>query len=75
MNTLQKSPFIKDILLSVGGWTFSIWKEGVKVNSDVEVDLCFPIFIKVNGFLTNVFVVTVSSSLVLYFNRIHMTVD
>lgn len=75
MNTLQKSPFIKDILLSVGGWTFSIWKEDVKVNSDVEVDLCFPIFIKVNGFLTNVFVVTVSSSLVLYFNRIHMTVD
>lgn len=75
MNTLQKSPFIKDILLSVGGWTFSIWKEGVKVNSDVEVDLCFPIFIKVNGFLTNVFVVTVSSSLVLYFNLIHMTVD
>lgn len=75
MNTLQKSPFIKDILLSVGGWTFSIWKECVKVNSDVEVDLCFPIFIKVNGFLTNVFVVTVSSSLVLYFNRIHMTVD
>lgn len=75
MNTLQKSPFIKDILLSVGGWTFSIWKEGVKVNSDVEVDLCFPIFVKVNGFLTNVFVVTVSSSLVLYFNRIHMTVD
>lgn len=75
MNTLQKSPFIKDILLSVGGWTFSIWKEGVKVNSDVEVDLCFPIFIKVNGFLTNVFVVIVSSSLVLYFNRIHMTVD
>ena len=75
MNTLQKSPFIKDILLSVGGWTFSIWKKGVKVNSDVEVDLCFPIFIKVNGFLTNVFVVTVSSSLVLYFNRIHMTVD
>lgn len=74
MNTLQKSPFIKDILLSVGGWTFSIWKEGVKVNSDVEVDLCFPIFVKVNGFLTNVFVI-VSSSLVLYFNLIHMTVD
>ena len=74
MNTLQKSPFIKDILLSVGGWTFSIWKEGVQVNSDVEVDLCFPIFVKVNGFLTNVFVI-VSSSLVLYFNLIHMTVD
>lgn len=74
MNTLQKSPFIKDILLSVGGWTFSIWKEGVKVKSDVEVDLCFPIFVKVNGFLTNVFVI-VSSSLVLYFNLIHMTVD
>ncbi len=29
--TLQRSPFFKDILLLVGGWTFSIWKEGVKV--------------------------------------------
>jgi len=31
INTLQKSPFIKDIILTVGGWTFSIWKEGVTV--------------------------------------------
>lgn len=26
---LQRSPFFKDVLLVVGGWTFSIWKEGV----------------------------------------------
>ena len=29
---LQRSPFFKDILLSIGGWTFAIWKEGVSVN-------------------------------------------
>ncbi|NXO24223.1 WDR63 protein, partial [Cisticola juncidis] len=29
INTLQKSPFFKDILLSVGGQKFAIWKEGV----------------------------------------------
>ncbi|KAK2179552.1 hypothetical protein NP493_483g01017 [Ridgeia piscesae] len=27
--TLQRSPFFKDIILCVGGWTFSIWKEGL----------------------------------------------
>ncbi|XP_048581354.1 dynein axonemal intermediate chain 3 [Nematostella vectensis] len=32
INTLQVSPFFKDIILTVGGWTFAIWKEGV--NSD-----------------------------------------
>jgi len=26
---LQRSPFFEDILLSVGDWTFKIWKEGV----------------------------------------------
>ncbi|NXT71957.1 WDR63 protein, partial [Chaetops frenatus] len=29
INTLQKSPFFKDIFLSVGGQKFAIWKEGV----------------------------------------------
>ncbi|XP_074895207.1 dynein axonemal intermediate chain 3 isoform X2 [Buteo buteo] len=29
INTLQRSPFIKDIILSVGGRNFAIWKEGV----------------------------------------------
>lgn len=27
INTLQRSPFFKDIILVVGGWNFSIWKE------------------------------------------------
>ncbi|XP_073449718.1 dynein axonemal intermediate chain 3 [Aquarana catesbeiana] len=29
VHTVQRSPFLKDIVLSVGGWNFSIWKEGV----------------------------------------------
>ncbi|XP_042675433.1 dynein axonemal intermediate chain 3 [Centrocercus urophasianus] len=29
VNTVQRSPFFKDIILSVGGWNFAIWKEGV----------------------------------------------
>uniref|UniRef100_A0A8B9EPU3 WD repeat domain 63 n=1 Tax=Anser cygnoides TaxID=8845 RepID=A0A8B9EPU3_ANSCY len=29
VNTVQISPFFKDIVLSVGGWNFAIWKEGV----------------------------------------------
>ncbi|NXG52666.1 WDR63 protein, partial [Psilopogon haemacephalus] len=29
INTLQKSPFLKDIFLSIGGQSFAIWKEGV----------------------------------------------
>ncbi|NXE06677.1 WDR63 protein, partial [Lophotis ruficrista] len=29
INTLQRSPFFKDIILSVGGRSFAIWKEGV----------------------------------------------
>ncbi|KAK3092104.1 hypothetical protein FSP39_025223 [Pinctada imbricata] len=29
VNTVQRSPFFKDIVLCVGGWTFTIWKEGV----------------------------------------------
>ncbi|XP_064605528.1 dynein axonemal intermediate chain 3-like [Liolophura sinensis] len=27
--SLQRSPFFKDIILCVGGWTFTLWKEGV----------------------------------------------
>ncbi|XP_074732522.1 dynein axonemal intermediate chain 3 [Strix uralensis] len=29
INALQRSPFFKDIILSIGGWNFAIWKEGV----------------------------------------------
>ncbi|XP_058494774.1 dynein axonemal intermediate chain 3 [Solea solea] len=29
VNTVQRSPFYKDIILTTGGWNFAIWKEGV----------------------------------------------
>ncbi|XP_029905060.1 dynein axonemal intermediate chain 3 [Myripristis murdjan] len=29
VNTVQRSPFFKDVILTVGGWNFAIWKEGV----------------------------------------------
>ncbi|XP_009072670.1 PREDICTED: WD repeat-containing protein 63, partial [Acanthisitta chloris] len=29
VNTLQRSPFFKDIFLSIGGQNFALWKEGV----------------------------------------------
>nr|XP_021149872.1 WD repeat-containing protein 63 isoform X2 [Columba livia] len=29
IDSLQRSPFFKDVILSVGGQTFAIWKEGV----------------------------------------------
>ncbi|KAJ3055753.1 WD repeat-containing protein 63 [Rhizophlyctis rosea] len=29
MSDLQRSPFFPDVLLSVGGWSFHLWKEGV----------------------------------------------
>ncbi|KAL1022761.1 hypothetical protein UPYG_G00031960 [Umbra pygmaea] len=29
VNTVRRSPFFKDIILTVGGWTIAIWKEGV----------------------------------------------
>ncbi|NXO81612.1 WDR63 protein, partial [Sitta europaea] len=29
INTLQKSPFFKDIFLTIGGQKFAIWKEGI----------------------------------------------
>ncbi|XP_031430157.1 dynein axonemal intermediate chain 3 isoform X2 [Clupea harengus] len=31
VNTVRCSPFFEDIILTVGGWTFAIWKEGVMV--------------------------------------------
>lgn len=30
--SMERSPFYKDILLSVGGWTLAVWKEGVAVS-------------------------------------------
>ncbi|XP_034036690.1 WD repeat-containing protein 63 [Thalassophryne amazonica] len=29
VNSVQRSPFFKDIILTAGGWNFAIWKEGV----------------------------------------------
>ncbi|CAH2310444.1 WD repeat-containing 63 [Pelobates cultripes] len=29
VDTVQRSPFIQDIVLTVGGWSLAIWKEGV----------------------------------------------
>ncbi|KAM8874634.1 dynein axonemal intermediate chain 3 [Spinachia spinachia] len=29
VNTVQRSPFFKDIVLTTGNWNFAIWKEGV----------------------------------------------
>uniref|UniRef100_A0A670YA64 Dynein axonemal intermediate chain 3 n=1 Tax=Pseudonaja textilis TaxID=8673 RepID=A0A670YA64_PSETE len=29
VHTVQRSPFFKDIILTIGGWNFAIWKEGV----------------------------------------------
>uniref|UniRef100_A0A3P8WQ05 Dynein axonemal intermediate chain 3 n=1 Tax=Cynoglossus semilaevis TaxID=244447 RepID=A0A3P8WQ05_CYNSE len=29
VNSVQRSPFFRDIILSTGGWNFAIWKEGV----------------------------------------------
>ena len=31
--TIQRSPFFKDIVLVIGGWSFSIWKEGIYVST------------------------------------------
>ncbi|XP_022087919.1 WD repeat-containing protein 63-like isoform X2 [Acanthaster planci] len=30
INTLQRSPFFKDLVLAVGGWNFTLWKEGIE---------------------------------------------
>ncbi|XP_030583005.1 dynein axonemal intermediate chain 3 isoform X2 [Archocentrus centrarchus] len=29
VNTIQRSPFFKDVVLTTGGWNFAIWKEDV----------------------------------------------
>ena len=29
---VERSPFFRDILLSVGGWTLALWKEGAQVS-------------------------------------------
>ncbi|KAM6217081.1 dynein axonemal intermediate chain 3 [Rhynchocyon petersi] len=29
VHTLQRSPFYKDIILTIGGWNVAIWKEGI----------------------------------------------
>ncbi|XP_066528907.1 dynein axonemal intermediate chain 3 isoform X2 [Hoplias malabaricus] len=39
VNTLLRSPFFKDILLSVGGWNFAVWKEGAK-NGPIILSSC-----------------------------------
>ncbi|KAM6938652.1 dynein axonemal intermediate chain 3-like [Lycodopsis pacificus] len=36
MNTVQLSPFFKDIVLTTGSWNFAIWKEGVMDDPIIE---------------------------------------
>uniref|UniRef100_H2Y8V0 WD repeat domain 63 n=1 Tax=Ciona savignyi TaxID=51511 RepID=H2Y8V0_CIOSA len=36
INTLQRNPFFKDILLTAGGWTFALWKEGVTTGAILQ---------------------------------------
>ncbi|XP_039102829.1 dynein intermediate chain 3, axonemal [Hyaena hyaena] len=31
VHTVQRSPFYKDIILTIGGWNLAIWKEGVTI--------------------------------------------
>ncbi|GFS17212.1 WD repeat-containing protein 63 [Elysia marginata] len=38
--SMQRSPFFKDILLSVGGWTLALWKEGVSSGPILESSAC-----------------------------------
>ncbi|XP_046905383.1 dynein axonemal intermediate chain 3 [Hypomesus transpacificus] len=39
VTTVRRSPFFKDIILTVGGWTFAIWKEGV-MNGPIIQSAC-----------------------------------
>ncbi|XP_048860045.1 dynein axonemal intermediate chain 3-like isoform X1 [Brienomyrus brachyistius] len=41
VNSVRRSPFFKDIILTVGGWTFAIWKEGV-MNGPIIHSSCSP---------------------------------
>ena len=34
---VQRSPFFSNILLTVGGWDFCIWKEGVQVRKKLKL--------------------------------------
>ncbi|KAF7662162.1 hypothetical protein LDENG_00244860 [Lucifuga dentata] len=36
VNTVQWSPFFKDIFVTTGGWNFAIWKEGVMLGPIVQ---------------------------------------
>ncbi|XP_062872021.1 dynein axonemal intermediate chain 3 [Trichomycterus rosablanca] len=39
VNTVLRSPFYKDVILTVGGWNFAIWKEGV-MNGPILLSPC-----------------------------------
>ncbi|XP_036448271.1 dynein intermediate chain 3, axonemal isoform X2 [Colossoma macropomum] len=41
VNTVLRSPFFKDVILTVGGWNFAIWKEGV-TNGPILLSPCSP---------------------------------
>ncbi|XP_045159985.2 dynein axonemal intermediate chain 3-like isoform X2 [Mercenaria mercenaria] len=34
VSTVQRSPFFKDVVLCVGGWNFTIWKEGLIIDKN-----------------------------------------
>nr|XP_019565768.1 PREDICTED: WD repeat-containing protein 63 isoform X1 [Rhinolophus sinicus]XP_019565769.1 PREDICTED: WD repeat-containing protein 63 isoform X1 [Rhinolophus sinicus]XP_019565770.1 PREDICTED: WD repeat-containing protein 63 isoform X1 [Rhinolophus sinicus] len=36
VHTVQRSPFYKDIILTIGGWNMAIWKEGVMTGPLVQ---------------------------------------
>ena len=40
---VQRSPFFSNILLTVGGWDFCIWKEGVQVRKKLKLLLLLSI--------------------------------
>lgn len=50
INTVQRSPFFSDVLLCVGGWTFSVWKEGEAVSDSLHLLACriFCFFTKIS---------------------------
>ncbi|XP_051517378.1 dynein axonemal intermediate chain 3 [Myxocyprinus asiaticus] len=39
VNTVSRSPFFRDIILTVGSWSFAIWKEGV-MNGPIVMSSC-----------------------------------
>uniref|UniRef100_A0A8C9V9Y6 Dynein axonemal intermediate chain 3 n=1 Tax=Scleropages formosus TaxID=113540 RepID=A0A8C9V9Y6_SCLFO len=39
VNTVKRSPFFKDIILTVGGWNFAVWKESV-MNGPIILSPC-----------------------------------